>query len=124
LNKALFIKKVILGGGRRKFLRNNETDPESNQAGERMDNLNLIDEWEKSKNGSSSFSYVTLKDELENLNTTNTDYLLGLFAPSDIAYRDQQEADNDPSLELMTRKAIEILQKNPKGFFLLVEGNF
>ena len=28
----------------------------------------------------------------------------------------------EPSIEEMTKKAIEILQKNPKGYFLLVEG--
>lgn len=30
--------------------------------------------------------------------------------------------DGDPSLANMTRKAIEILQKNPHGFFLFIEG--
>ena len=30
----------------------------------------------------------------------------------------------EPSIEEMTKKAIEILQKNPKGYFLLVEGLF
>ena len=28
----------------------------------------------------------------------------------------------EPSIAEMTEKAIEILEKNPKGFFLLVEG--
>lgn len=28
----------------------------------------------------------------------------------------------EPSIEEMTEKAIRILKKNPKGFFLLVEG--
>ena len=28
----------------------------------------------------------------------------------------------EPSIEEMTEKAIKILQKNPKGYFLLVEG--
>ena len=28
----------------------------------------------------------------------------------------------EPSIEEMTEKAIKILKKNPKGFFLLVEG--
>jgi alkaline phosphatase len=29
----------------------------------------------------------------------------------------------EPSLQEMTEKAIQILKKNPKGFFLLVEGS-
>jgi len=32
------------------------------------------------------------------------------------------EVAGEPSLAEMTHKAIQILQKNPKGFFLLVEG--
>ncbi len=32
------------------------------------------------------------------------------------------ETAGEPSLEEMTEKAIQILSKNPKGFFLLVEG--
>ena len=35
--------------------------------------------------------------------------------------RDTSES-GEPSLKEMTRKAIEILRKNDKGFFLLVEG--
>ena len=31
---------------------------------------------------------------------------------------------NEPSIAEMTEKAIKILKKNPKGYFLLVEGNF
>ena len=29
----------------------------------------------------------------------------------------------EPSIAEMTKKAIEILRKNPKGYFLFVEGN-
>ena len=29
----------------------------------------------------------------------------------------------EPSLEEMTEKALQVLQKNPKGFFLMVEGS-
>jgi alkaline phosphatase len=32
------------------------------------------------------------------------------------------EVAGEPSLAEMTEKAIKILSKNPKGFFLLVEG--
>ena len=41
----------------------------------------------------------------------------------------QYEVDRDedgagePSITEMTEKAIDILKKNPKGYFLLVEGN-
>lgn len=39
-------------------------------------------------------------------------------------YADKMAEKNDPSLEDMTKVAIEILRKNPKGFFLFVEGIF
>jgi len=32
------------------------------------------------------------------------------------------EVAGEPTLSEMTHKAIQILQKNPKGYFLLVEG--
>ena len=31
--------------------------------------------------------------------------------------------DGEPSIARMTRKAIEVLRKNPRGYFLMVEGN-
>ena len=39
-------------------------------------------------------------------------------------YEVERAADKagEPSIAEMTEKAIQILQKNPKGFFLLVEG--
>ena len=41
-------------------------------------------------------------------------------------YEGKRDKDiaGEPHLANMTRKAIEILKKNEKGFFLLVEGEF
>jgi len=50
---------------------------------------------------------------------------LGLFEPSDMQYeaeRLEEDGAGEPSLAEMTEKAIAMLQKNSKGFFLLVEG--
>ena len=33
-----------------------------------------------------------------------------------------EDTTGEPSIAEMTEKAIKILQKNPKGYFLLVEG--
>ena len=33
-----------------------------------------------------------------------------------------EDTAGEPSIEEMTEKAINILKKNPKGYFLLVEG--
>ena len=50
--------------------------------------------------------------------------ILGLFEDGDMNYESERAADGagEPSLAEMTEKAIRMLQKNSKGFFLLVEG--
>ena len=49
-------------------------------------------------------------------------YILGLFEPSHMDYELERNPETDPSLAEMTYKAIELLRKNNKGYFLLVEG--
>lgn len=46
----------------------------------------------------------------------------GLFEPGDMVYELDRNNDTDPSLSEMVSVAIRMLQKNPRGFFLLVEG--
>lgn len=46
----------------------------------------------------------------------------GLFEPSHQPYESERDHQTDPSLAEMTTKAIEVLQNNNKGFFLMVEG--
>lgn len=47
----------------------------------------------------------------------------GLFEYSHMQYEVfRKENETEPSIEEMTEKAISILKKNPKGYFLLVEG--
>lgn len=45
-----------------------------------------------------------------------------LFEPGDLRFEAERDPSMDPSIVETTEKAIRILQKNPKGFFLLVEG--
>jgi len=47
-----------------------------------------------------------------------------LFEDSDMKFEVDRLNDTagEPSLQEMTEKALQILQKNPDGFFLLVEG--
>ncbi|KAJ8393168.1 hypothetical protein AAFF_G00068510 [Aldrovandia affinis] len=85
---------VILGGGRQYMLPNVTQDPEySGSRGTRLDRTNLIDEW-----------------------------LKGLFEPSDLRFELDRDVTTDPSLTEMVEKAIRILRRNPKGFYLFVEG--
>ena len=52
---------------------------------------------------------------------------LGMFEPGDLNFdvdrsNPSYEAAGEPSLAEMAEKAIQILQKNPEGYFLFVEG--
>ncbi|CAH8596520.1 unnamed protein product [Dicrocoelium dendriticum] len=111
---------VILGGGYRKFYQNvSSTTPK--EPGDRTDGRNLLEEWvsEQHRRGR-HWQLIFNRTELLNVNVANTDYLLGLFSGSYMDY-DLLRTDQ-PSLSEMTMVAIDILSKNPKGYFLLVEG--
>uniref|UniRef100_A0A803TYB8 alkaline phosphatase n=1 Tax=Anolis carolinensis TaxID=28377 RepID=A0A803TYB8_ANOCA len=65
--------------------------------------------------------YVWNKTALDAVNEHTTNYLMGLFEPKDMNYELERNNKTDPSIVEMTEKAIRILRKNPKGFFLFVE---
>lgn len=48
----------------------------------------------------------------------------GLFEPGDLTYELERNTETEPSLTEMVEVAINILRKNPDGFYLLVEGEF
>lgn len=48
--------------------------------------------------------------------------LLGLFNRSDMAYEADRLGTNEPSLAELTTRAIALLQRNPNGYLLIVEG--
>ena len=64
------------------------------------------------------YKIIYTKKELEDVDGK---YVLGLFAESHIPYVLDRDG-NTPSLLDMTKKAIEILEKDSDGFFLMVEG--
>ncbi|XP_076063059.1 alkaline phosphatase-like [Oratosquilla oratoria] len=113
--------KVILGGGRQKFLPKGVPDPEGNIGGRRDDGKNLIDTWLHHKKDLGNASYVWHREQLLALDANETDYLMGLFDYSHMAFAIDNESSN-PTLAEMTRKAIEVLRKDDNGFFLFVEG--
>jgi alkaline phosphatase len=110
---------VIFGGGRKKFLSSNIIDGEG-EKGQRLDGLDLIDEWVEKKNSPRAI-YVHNKKQLENLDHSSVDHVLGLFANSHLDYH-LDGNKNQPTLKEMTASAIEILKKNENGFVLFVEG--
>lgn len=111
---------VILGGGRAYMLPNDTADPEyPTSKGDRFDKTNLITEWLKNKKNA---AYVWNKAQLDAVDEDDTDYLMGLFEPKDTRYELDRNPTTDPSLTEMMEKAIKILRKNPKGYYLFVEG--
>jgi len=100
---------VILGGGRKFFL------PE-NEGGTRTDKTNLIVEMQRKQ-----YTYVK---NIEQMESVKSGKLLGLFKDGDLST--PYPVDNsgvEPTIEQMTRKAIEILSSNPNGFVLMIEGS-
>jgi len=112
---------VILGGGRREFTPNSVQDPETGSGGRRRDGKNLIETWKELKKGQNA-QYVWNKAQFDKINASEVDYLLGLFSYDHMDYVMDMDDTKDPTLPEMTKKAIEILSKNPKGYFLFVEG--
>lgn len=111
---------VILGGGRSKFLPKDVTD-EDGRRGERLDGINLIDEWRIAKESIGGV-YVHDKNGLKNCNFNRTNYLMGLFASDHLDYHLDADHDKQPTLAEMTEAAIKVLSNNKNGFFLFVEG--
>jgi len=109
-----------MGGGRKNFLPKGYTDEEGGK-GERSDGRDLTKEWLKKYPAA---RYVSNLQQFNQLDVAKVDHLLGLFDPSHMEYEVDRQADKagEPSLAEMTVKAIKILQKNPQGFFLMVEG--
>ncbi|WP_248562925.1 alkaline phosphatase [Niallia sp. NCCP-28] len=90
---------VLLGGGKNLFIRADR---------------NLIKEFKKD-----GFSYVDNRNSLLN---NKDNQVIGLFADAGLPKMIDRNK-NTPSLEEMTKSAINRLKENKKGFFLMVEGS-
>jgi alkaline phosphatase len=101
---------VLLGGGEDYFLPVGTPGCYPDD-GDRTDNRNLIDEAI-----AKGYEHVCNGADFDAVDPSATDKLLGTFADYGMT------RPYAPSLAEMTSKAIAILSKNPKGFFLMVEG--
>jgi alkaline phosphatase len=113
---------VALAGGRRKFQTVDEADPEyPGLRGLRTDGRDLVAEW---RGAHPEGKYVWNATQLQALDLSRETRLLGLFEPDHMQYEHDRAKDaaGEPSLAEMTRAAITVLRRNPKGFFLMVEG--
>jgi alkaline phosphatase len=101
---------LVLGGGAADFL------PES-KGGHRKDDRDLL--LEMRRNGC---DLVRSRAELEAIPGWRRPKLFGAFSPAELAYADQIEARGEqPTLSDMVRRAIELLQFNRAGYFLVVD---
>jgi alkaline phosphatase len=98
---------VLLGGRMQFFL-------SEAAAGKRKDGRNLLDEAE-----AAGYAVVGDKDGLQQATGGK---LLGLFNMGNMAYEIDRAPTMEPSLAEMTAKALEVLARNPKGFFAMIEG--
>ncbi len=96
--------EVFLGGGLEYFI------PQSNSVSSRSDDRNLISEFE-------SIGYDVVEN-LEELNSSKSGQILGLFSDSGMP-----SESRTPTLREMSEKAIEVLNTNEEGFFLMIESS-
>ncbi len=116
--------EVVFGGGRRHFLPRdaafNSADASSSVEGDRTDGRDLTAEWQQAyPNG----VYVMDESGFKGLNTATTERVFGLFNESHMQYEADRGNDiaGEPSIAEMTKTAIEVLDNNQDGFFLMVE---
>ncbi len=105
---------VVFGGGRSNFL--------PAPAGSRGDGRDLVAEWKKRFPGG---RYVSSRGELVALDAKHARHVLGLFTPEHMSFEIERASatpPSEPSLSEMTAKALDVLSRSPKGFFLMVEG--
>lgn len=113
--------EVALGGGRSNFMPNTDADPEyPSQKGRRADGRDLTQQWMSQYKRA---DYVWNRTQFEAIDPAKTEHLLGLFERSHMHYEADRQLDaaGEPSLAEMTAKAIKILARNRKGFYLMVE---
>lgn len=67
--------------------------------------------------------YGVFKNDINNMRTFKGNNMWALFGEREMDYDIDRDPAKQPSLEEMTRKAIEKLSQNPEGFFLMVEGS-
>lgn len=67
--------------------------------------------------------YSVYKNDLGGMRKDKSDKMWALYADREMAYDIDRNPQEQPSIEEMTRIAIEKLSKNEKGFFLMVEGS-
>jgi alkaline phosphatase len=98
---------VLLGGRKQFFLL-------EAQGGRRKDGRDLVEEARRA-------GYVVVGTGKE-LQQAAGGKILGLFSMGNMAYEIDRARTEEPSLAEMAAKTLEVLARNPKGFFVMIEG--
>jgi len=105
---------VLLGAGKKIF---NSPATEADPCGTYGDFIKLAEEK----------GYTVVYNKKEMFGSTGVKKLLGLFSTLSMTPRITRKksamSEQEPSLAEMTQAALDILEKNEKGFFLMVEGS-
>jgi alkaline phosphatase len=110
LNRAR--PEVILGGGAIDFL-------PADKGGRRKDKRDLVEELRQR-----GCEIVRTKSDLENVGTYPDAGLVGLFSSESLAFsKDIESGSQQPSLADMVRRAVRLLERNPKGYLLIVDAS-
>ena len=100
--------EVFLGGGSRFYL-------PVDAGGARDDGRNLLDE--------AAAAGYTVATDRAGFDAADAAPFLGLLTPSHMAYEIDRDPAAEPSLAEMTAKAIELLEDDEDGFFLMIEAS-
>ncbi len=108
---------VLMGGGKQ-YMIPRDTMCEEGGVSRREDSRNLIAEMQKK-----GYTYIYDNAGFRATDPRKTDRLLGLFNPGHMEYELHRSNDKagEPGIWEMTEKALGILSRNRKGFFLMVE---
>lgn len=100
--------EVVLGGGADYYL-------PADRGGRRSDSRDLLAE-------AASRGYQVVRSRQDLMSVTEVP-VIGLFSGSHMSYEIDRDRDIQPSLAEMTVRAIDLLARDPDGFFLMVEGS-
>lgn len=105
-----------LAGGLQYF-----TPPTASKKSKRTDQRDIVAQAKQK-----GYTFVSNASELQALDVDKVQKLLGLFSNSHMCYEidrlNEAACTEQPSLAEMTRAALAVVSKNPKGFFVMVEG--
>lgn len=72
---------------------------------------------------SSGYAVVRTREELLALDAGSAERVLGLFAPSKLEFEIKRPEDTaEPHLSDMAKVALDVLDNDPRGFFIMIEG--